>query len=286
MARGRGYERFWDMPFGGTSEKEHVPKGVASFVVAVLTFVCRVLFRHRVDHREKLYGFDGVSGAVVVANHTSFLDVVFLYLSIRPRIWPRMVAKDGLFDDTPAIFGWLLAHVGAFPIKRDSADRTAIKRAVRALKNNEVICIMPEGTRRGKSDRAPEVHGGAALIARMGSVPIVPATVRNAENIKQKGRFLRFPQVTCEFGNPILVSDFDFLPKDDRLEGCMWYAMRECFALSQRVPAEEIDMVALFPEGRDFTATFWEHPVPHHTTEELAAAARERNERRAARKEA
>ncbi|HJH75249.1 MAG TPA: hypothetical protein OIL86_15210 [Eggerthellaceae bacterium] len=87
-------------------------------------------------------------------------------------------------------------------------------------------------------------------------------TVRNAENVKRKGERLRFPKITIEYGNPLLVEDFDFLPKEDRLEGCTWYAMRECFALSLRVPREQVDMPALFPGGRDFTAVFEEHPVP------------------------
>ena len=68
------------------------------------------------------------------------------------------------------------------------------------------------------------------------------------------------------------MEDFDFLPKEDRLEGCTWYAMRECFALSQRVPREQVDMRALFPEGRDFTEVFAEHPVPEHSSQEVVAS--------------
>jgi len=98
--------------------------------------------------------------------------------------------------------------------------------------------------------------------------------VRNAENVKRKGERLRFPKITIEYGNPLLVEDFDFLPKEDRLEGCTWYAMRECFALSMRVPREQVDMPALFPGGRDFTAVFEEHPVPEHTTAEVVVGIR------------
>ena len=105
----------------------------------------------------------------------------------------------------------------------------------------------------------------------MGKAPILPMTVRNAELVKQKGQRFHFPKITIEYGNPILLADFDFLPKEDRLDGCTWYAMRECFALSQRVPRDQVDMRALFPEGRDFTDAFAKHPVPEHTTEEVVA---------------
>lgn len=142
---------------------------------------------------------------------------------------------------------------------------------------------MPEGTRRGKSDTEPELHAGAAFIARMGHAPILPMTVRNAEKIKEKGRFFRFPKVTIEYGSPLLLGDFDFLPKDERLEGCTWYAMREVFALSLRIPAAEVRMDELFPHARDYAAVFAEHPVPTHTTEEIVAGIRAQ---RAAREQA
>ena len=47
--------------------------------------------------------------------------------------------------------------------------------------------------------------------------------------------------------------------------------MRECFALSLYLPREQVDMPALFPGGKDFTAVFAEHPIPAHTTAEIVA---------------
>ncbi|MBU5404613.1 1-acyl-sn-glycerol-3-phosphate acyltransferase [Paraeggerthella hongkongensis] len=278
------YEKIWDMPYGGASDEKQAPRLVGNVIYGFLAFVFKICFRYRVDNRQSLRGFDGESGVVVVANHTSFLDVVFMYLSSRPSQWIRFLGRENLFGNAHGLAGHILSRVGAFPIKRDSADRTAIKRATRMLKNDEIVGILPEGTRRGKSDRTPEIHSGAAFIAKMGHAPILPMTVRNAEHIKEKGKFFRFPKVTIEYGDPLLVSDFDFLPKEDRLDGCTWYAMRECFALSLNVPADQVDMLALFPEGRDFTAAFAEHRVARHTTEELVAAIREKKaakERRA-----
>ena len=100
-------------------------------------------------------------------------------------------------------------------------------------------------------------------------------TVRDVERVKQKGKMLKFPKVTIEYGTPILVSDFDFLPKDERLDACTWYAMREVFALSQRIPADQVDMKALFPEDRDFSDVFAQHEIPKHSSQEVASAMRE-----------
>ena len=266
----RGYEKCFDMPFGGTSEEPHIGKGFVRFALGILNVVLKLPFRFTVDNRESIAHLVNKTGIVVVANHTSYLDVLFLYMAVRPAGWPRLMAKSSLFDGKPRFAGWVLAHAGVFPIHRDSADRTAIKRAARMLKNNEIVGIMPEGTRRGKSDILPTVHGGAALIARMGHAPIIPMTVRNAEKIKEKGKFLRFPKVSAEFGDPILVEDFDFLPKENRLEGCIWYALRECFAMFQNTTPEKVDMAALFPEGHDYTEEFANHDMPKRTSAELA----------------
>ncbi|MBQ9001036.1 MAG: 1-acyl-sn-glycerol-3-phosphate acyltransferase [Eggerthellaceae bacterium] len=272
----RKYEALFDRPFGvdeystGAKRFSRIP---ARIIVGVVAGVCKVLYRYRVDYREKLYPLVEQGGVVVISNHTSYLDVVFMYLGIRPRYWPRFIARDTLFERN-SLLGWIFAHIGAFPIKRDTADRTAVKRASRMLKAGEVVGIMPEGTRRGKGNVEPHVHGGAALIARMGKAPIVPMAVHNVDKVKRKGERLRFPKITVEFGEPILLEDFDFLPKDDRLDGCVWYALRECFAMFNNVSPEQVDMVALFPEDKDFTEVFAQHPVAHHTTGELVEARR------------
>lgn len=257
----KDYRRFWDMPYGGDAAGRHIPMGFARTAVGIVRAILTPLFRFQVKGRDELARLNRESGVVVISNHTSFLDVVFLYLAVRPAAWPRFMARLSLFEGKPRILAWALARLGVFPVQRDSADLTSIKRAARYLKNREVVVIMPEGTRRGKSDRVPEIHAGASLVARMGKAPLLPATVRNAELIKQKGKGIRFPKVTAEFGQPVCVSDFDFLPKEERLEGCTWYAMRECFALSQRCKPEEVDMVALFPESKDFAQVFAEHPI-------------------------
>ena len=265
------YEKMWDMPFGGSSDEKQAPHWSGNLIWGFLAFVFKICFRYKVEHRERIRAFSGKSGLVVVANHTSFLDVAFMYLVTRPGQWIRFMGRESLFGNANGLVGQILSRVGAFLIKRDSADRTAIKRATRMLKNGEIVGILPEGTRRGKGTKTPEIHSGAAFIAKMGHVPILPMTVRNAENVKRKGERLHFPKISIEYGNPILVEDFDFLPKEDRLDGCTWYAMRECFALSLRVPRGQVDMPALFPGGKDFTASFAEHPIPERTSEEVMA---------------
>lgn len=69
------------------------------------------------------------------------------------------------------------------------------------------------------------------LIARMGKAPLIPLGLENVSKVKQKGQRVRFPRITARFGTPVELSSFDFLPKDERMDGCSWYVMREAYAL-------------------------------------------------------
>ncbi|MEG1425738.1 MAG: lysophospholipid acyltransferase family protein [Raoultibacter sp.] len=250
-------DKIWDMPLGGMSTEKQAPHWLGNLIYGFLGILFKICFRYRVDGRENVRNLQGICGGVVVGNHTSFLDVVMFYLAVRPSQWIRFMGRDSLFEAGKGFVGPVLTRVGAFPVKRGSADRVSIKRAAAMLKRGEIVGIYPEGTRRGKGSQVPQMHSGAAFVARMGKAPIIPASVRNAEKVKSKGSWrIRFPRISVEFGQPIEVSEFDFMPREDRLEACTWYVMRECFALSKRVPAEEVDMQELFPASRDFSEEF------------------------------
>ena len=91
------YEKMWDMPLGGTSDEKQVPHWAGNLIWGFLAFVFKICFRYRVDHRESLRGFKDKTGVVVVGNHTSFLDVAFMYLAGRPSQWVRFLGRENLF---------------------------------------------------------------------------------------------------------------------------------------------------------------------------------------------
>ena len=95
----------------------------------------------------------------------------------------------------------------------------------------------------------------------MGKAPMLPSTVVDVEKIKQKGKLPRFPRVTVKFGTPVTIDMFDFLPKAERLDAASWYVMRECFALDRGVEAQDVDMVELFPDSKDYRQVFIDHPI-------------------------
>jgi len=260
-------EEMWDKSLGGEDTSNELTHWGGNLCYVVVGAICKVCWRYKVINRKNLRDFKGKCGVLVASNHTSYLDVVLMYCASRPSQWLRFIARDTLFKAGHGWLGQAISRAGAFPIKRGTADRTCLKRAAKHLKNKEVVGILPEGSRRNKGSMKPTVNAGAAFIVRMaGNVPILPMTVRNAEKVKNKGERIHFPKIYVEYGEPVLLQDFDFLPKADRLEACTWYVLRECYALFYEIEPEKVDMAALFPDDKDYTAVFAEHPIPRHTT--------------------
>lgn len=244
----------WDKSFYGKNRTHEAPHWFGNICYVGAAFLCKFVTRYHVKNRSVLRACKGKTGAVVVANHKSFLDLAFLYSAARPSQWIRFMARDNLFH---GLGGHAISLLGAFPVKRDSADTASIRRAVRMLKNQELVGIFPEGTRRNRGSEKPEVHAGAALIARMGHAPMIPCTVRNVEKIKQPGQpFFHWPTCSVIFGQPLYVSWFDFLPRHDRLKAMTWYALRQCYAMDQDISPDKVNMKELFPDEHDFSDVF------------------------------
>ena len=109
------YEKMWDMPLGGTSDEKQVPHWAGNLIWGFLAFVFKICFRYRVDHRESLRGFKDKTGVVVVGNHTSFLDVAFMYLAGRPSQWVRFLGRENLFGNAHGLVGQCCRAWARFP---------------------------------------------------------------------------------------------------------------------------------------------------------------------------
>lgn len=199
------------------------------YVVALLLF--KIAFRYRIEGRENLELPDGGT-AILAGNHMSMIDPLFLIFATRNNV--RFVAKEELFAPGASRFvAQGIARMGVFPIKRDSADRVAIRRCVAALKRGEFVGIYPQGTRvmPGEGDDQP-VHEGVVLIANMAHVPIIPVGITGTEKVRPKGqKLLHFPKVIARIGKPVDPHAFDALPKRERASACAAEVMRQCFSL-------------------------------------------------------
>ncbi len=112
-------------------------------------------------------------GAVLVLNHTSFVDfftaarVPFLRLG-RPV---RMLAKASLFRTR--LLGPVMRAAGHIPVERGSGA-AALDAAVQALRRGEFVGVLPEQTISPSLELLP-FKSGAVRMAQLAEVPVIPA---------------------------------------------------------------------------------------------------------------
>lgn len=138
----------------------------------------------------------------MAGNHTSYLDPVVLGVACPRRL--DFMAKEELFRNP--LFSGLLSRVGAFPVKRNSADLSALKEAMRRLKQGNGLALFPEGSRRFDG-LSSEPHAGIGFLTAKLNVPVIPAFIRGTDLALPKGaKFIRRPVRICVyFGKEICI---------------------------------------------------------------------------------
>lgn len=156
---------------------------------------CRLLTDFYLDkfYNPKIVGRENLpdSGYLLVGNHKSGLDILLVAYALR-KYNPRFMAKKEFFENP--ILKWLFEKVGAFPIDRQSLDLTAVKKAIRLLKDNNIVVIFPEGTRNTKEEMLP-FKKGVASISMISNSKVVPFGISGDYKFRSKP--------TIEFGKAI-----------------------------------------------------------------------------------
>lgn len=137
-----------------------------------------------------------IGGAVVVANHRSYMDPPLLGAILRRPV--RFMAKSELFRYS--LSAWFFRGLRAFPVNRLGVDRSALREAIATVSSGQLLGIFPEGSR-SKDGRLQRGHAGAALVAIKTGVPVVPVGILGLDR-SGAGKGLRRP-VHLVFGRPV-----------------------------------------------------------------------------------
>lgn len=120
-------------------------------------------------YREKIQG-----GAIVAANHTSFVDPFIVGVTFWYRRLHLLVAEIVMGGKLRSC---LLKGVGGIKIDRNATDLEAIKKSVEVLKAGRLLAIFPQGGI-NKQDDVDSIKSGAVFIALMAGVPIIPMYIK------------------------------------------------------------------------------------------------------------
>ncbi|PSF38956.1 1-acyl-sn-glycerol-3-phosphate acyltransferase [Aphanothece hegewaldii CCALA 016] len=152
--------------------------------------------------RGKIYGAQNVplkGSLIIVSNHASYFDPPFLSCAMRRPV--AYMAKEELFKIPLLSQG--ISLYGAYPVKRGTSDRNAIRAALNTLQQGWAAGIFLDGTRT-LDGRITEPKLGAALIAAKANVPLLPVSLWGTEKILLKGSPLPRPvPITIRIGELI-----------------------------------------------------------------------------------
>ena len=156
-------------------------------------------------------------GAVLAINHTSYLDFAFAGLpSYRQnRRVVRFMAKDSIWKHP--IGGPLMRGMKHIPVDRNAGSQS-FRDAVTALKAGELVGVFPEATM-SRTFEIKEIKSGAARMAKVAQVPMIPTIVFGGQRILGYGHkdFSRGKTVAITIGEPIVVGRGDD-PEDVTVE--------------------------------------------------------------------
>ncbi len=155
-----------------------------------------ILFRPTVIGVENI----PLEGPVLIAPiHRSNVDFAFtLFISPRKVFF---MAKDSIFR--VPILGPLVSHLGAFPVKRGSADRESMSLAEDVLRQGHALVLFPEGTRK-EGLGVHTLHDGAMFVAARTGALVVPVGIGGSEKAMPLGaKMPRFAKIRIVVGAPI-----------------------------------------------------------------------------------
>lgn len=154
---------------------------------------------------------------IVVCNHLSFVDSVFLPLMIDRQM--AFLAKSDYFTGK-GIKGWFIrffmTSAGQLPIDRSGgkASEASLNAGLQVLSDGGVLAIYPEGT------RSPDgrMYRGRTGVARMileAHVPVIPAAVIGTEKVMPLGSNIpKVHRVGVVIGEPLDFSRFEGMESD------------------------------------------------------------------------
>ncbi|KXU36875.1 acyltransferase [Cephaloticoccus primus] len=120
----------------------------------------------------------GRPGQMIIANHPSLLDVVFL-ISLIPNA--NCIVKRGLYQNI-----FTCGPIRACGYIPNDASAEMLDKAAQVLRQGETLIIFPEGTRTPLNE-APRFHRGACAIALRGASHVTPVVIHMQPRSLAKG---------------------------------------------------------------------------------------------------
>ena len=122
------------------------------------------------------------------------------------------MAKKELFS--VSFLSNLVTYFNAFPVSRGLFDRSTFNTSLNILKNENILCLFPEGTR-STDGVIREGKKGVGLISLLSGAPIIPMVVVGSNKIIQKPhKRIFFPKIKMAIGD--IIDTEKIIKENDR----------------------------------------------------------------------
>ena len=176
---------------------------MADFLIRLLRPVA--FWWSRLCYRMEFEGVERVpkTGPIIFTpNHETYLDPIWVTIPIERRIY--YMAWDRIFD--LPVFGYFVRLFGAFPVRIEGHDKSAMREARCHLAAGHALMVFPEGGRT-TTGRLMNFKAGAFRLALFAGATIVPVTIDGAHDVWPPKRFMPklFGRIRITFHAPIPV---------------------------------------------------------------------------------
>jgi 1-acyl-sn-glycerol-3-phosphate acyltransferase len=164
--------------------------------------LCRIAYHyHRLTYSP--IPLPTAGGAIVVSNHVSGLDPILL-IAASPRPLRFLVAREQ-YDR----FGlrWLFRLGNCIPVERENRFEQAMRAALRAIQDGEVVALFPHGKIHLDTDPPVKIKGGAIRLGQISGCPIFPVRIEGVRGqghtvlavfIRSDADIVTHPPVYCQ----------------------------------------------------------------------------------------
>jgi len=243
--------------------REHEGHGMAKIPVVnleiqrlALSFTHPVFFPYATFDIAGTEHIPATGPAIIVGNHRSYFDVAAMALTIaKTERMVRFLGKKEVFD--APVIGQIASAMGGIRVDRGTGSDEPLQAAAEALRNGDMVAIMPQGTiPRGRAFFDPKLKGrwGAARLAALTGAPDIPVGLWGTEKVWPRSarlpnvlNLLDPPQVRVRVGAAVPLKHKD--PDVDTKK--IMKALMELLPPESRIKREptEAELRASLPSG-------------------------------------
>ena len=177
---------------------------VLYFWIGVINLLCRFLWKVEVRNPENL----DIHNNILLSNHTSYLDLVFLIYAMKVR---DIKISYAIGKKDVDIIKYFFHGMPVIWIDYSKNTNEVFKRSADLLRQDKTIMIFPEG-KRSDTGMMKEFKHGAAFLAKNMDREIIPITINGAYDIwpshKTFPRLFTKKRGAITFGKKIKPSEY------------------------------------------------------------------------------